>query len=242
MLIAEFFTEGVLLFLRDLSGIEHVEVDGVRDHVDRLIDARLAEVFLAFFGGPGDLLRQLREQLGILVGKFRRGRYEWLGRDIIDVLVVHRVQRVDERDAQHLGDHHPRQPDAELVVDMDDVGTELIDVFEPRGGERHGHAVAVEALGGVGRAVEDAVGDIVPARGGVGGDDQDLVPELFQPVLEGFDVGDDPVDMGEVGFCKKCNTHGTRSCSFGVVVCGCGFRQLPDDRGPAEDRTSFHAG
>lgn len=61
---------------------------------------------------------------------------------------------------------------------------------------------------------------------------RDLVPELFQPVLEGFDVGDDPVDMGEVGFCKKCNTHGTRSCSFGVVVCGCGFRQLPDDRGP----------
>ena len=222
MLVAEFFAEGVLFFLRDLAGVEHVEVDGVGDDVDRLINARLAEVFLAFFGGPGDLLRQLCEQLGVLVGKFRRGRDERLGRDVVDVFVVHRVQRVDERDAQHLGDHHPRKPDAELVVDMDDIGMELVDVFEPRGGEGHGHPVAVETLGSVGGAVEDAVGDIMPPRGGVGGDDQDLVPELFQPVLEGFDMGDNPVDMGEIGLGKKCNTHGTRSYSFGDVVCGCG--------------------
>ena len=130
--IAVFFPEGAFLFFADALRVEHLQIDRIGDDADRLVNACLAEILLTFFGRTGYSLRRFGKQFCIFVRKLCCQRHKRLWSHIINVLVIHGVQRIDERNPEDFCNHHAGKPDAEFVVYMDDIRSKTRDIFHAR--------------------------------------------------------------------------------------------------------------
>ena len=79
---------------------------------------------------PGDGIGPFGQHFGVLAGEFGRRRGQGLGRHIVDIVVVHGMQRIYQGDVEELGKSDPGKAHAKLGVDMDDIGVELPHQFE----------------------------------------------------------------------------------------------------------------
>ena len=77
--------------------MEGIQLDRVGDDLHLFVAADLSGVLLALFGWPGDHVGVLWEDAEIVVGELSGQRNKRLGRDVVDVVVVHGVQGVDDR-------------------------------------------------------------------------------------------------------------------------------------------------
>ena len=94
-----------------------------------------------------------------------------LGRHVVDIVVVHGVEGVDQRLFQLFGDMGRRDADAEFLVQMNDIRVKVLDHLEAFVTERHSDAVIVKPFEGFGRAVEHPVLNVVAVGIRIGGDD-----------------------------------------------------------------------
>ena len=94
---AQLVADFVPLFLGGGGRMEGIQLDRVGDDLHLFVAADLSGVLLALFGWPGDHVGVLWEDAEIVVGELSGQRNQRLGRDVVDVVVVHGVQGVDDR-------------------------------------------------------------------------------------------------------------------------------------------------
>ena len=92
---------------------------------------------------------------------------------------------------------------------MNDIRVKLLNHFQTGAADGQRHTVAVKFTGGVGGAMENTIRYIVVGSIGVSSNYQHLMAQLFQAFLEDFYMGHHAVDMGQVGFGKKSDSHDT---------------------------------
>ena len=132
-------------------------------------------------------------------------------RDIMQIIVVHRMDGVHQGNREDAGRLQPEKAHAELVVDVDDVRLEPDQIAQAAGADGRRHTVAVNLLETVSRTAQDAVLQPMVLHSRVGGDNKDFVAKLLQTFFEEPDMSDHPVDIWKVGFGKDRNVHHSTS-------------------------------
>ena len=204
---AQLCPDGGNVVARDVFGHKVGKIHCIWDNID-----------VPLYAAPAQELHYLQrraDDLSGLVGHFAEinmsGRLDHVlepfRRDIEHVIVIHRVQCVDDGLFQLARGKLRKDTHAELGVDMNDVRVKILNDAQALDVDRVGQSIPVNAFEGDGGAVQNTILNIMAYGLGAGGDDEHLMPCVLQALLQRLDMRHDAADEGEVGLCKNSYLH-----------------------------------
>ena len=166
------------------------------------MNAAEIKVFLHLHGGAGQLCCRFAEITKITMRNPAQKRRQTLRNDIIQIVVIHGMQRIDKRFVELFGKTRAGKANAKFLMDMDDVRLKIAQHTITAVAERRSKAKVVQLFHFLGRTVQNAVLYVMVPRLDVNGYNQNLMSQMLKPVVQRLDMRYNAVDIRQVSLCK----------------------------------------